>query len=182
MNTNARSDWPRCCLRCVRAAVARGLPPVPDRPGVLERRRHGAVRRDDARSTGTNGENFWVGNRLETTSAAGVKQQFVFPANLPSSDTASRSVLIATASFAALGLVTPDYTVPDGFIPRGGGTLDYASGTDQITFPALPTDGATAINRNGQPVAATPTNFAGATATLTATPPPPTYPISTSTD
>jgi len=121
--------------------------------------------------TGSNGENFWAGNRLETTSAGGVKQQFVFPANLPSSDTASRHVLIGTTSFAALHLVAPDYTVPDGFIPRAGGKLDYASPVDEITFSALPTDGATAFNRNNQPVAATPTNFAGATATLTAAPP-----------
>lgn len=118
--------------------------------------------------TGSNGENFWAGNRLETTSAAGAKQQFVFPANLPSTATASRSVLIATNGFAALGLVAPDYTVPDGFIPAGGGKLDYANGTDEITFAALPTDGGTAIDRNGTHVAATPKNFAGATATLTA--------------
>jgi len=123
-------------------------------------------------SAGFNGENFWAGNRIETTSTGGAKQQFQFPANLPSSATASRSVLVATASFAALNLVSPDYTVPDGFIPRAGGKVDYASGTDEITFTALPTDGATAFNRNGQPVAAVPTNFAGASAVLTATPPP----------
>ena len=124
-------------------------------------------------STGSNGENFWAGQRLETTSAGGAKQQFVFPSNLPSSSTASRRVLVATASFAALHLVTPDYTVPDGFIPRGGGKVEYAGGVDEVDFPALPTDGATAFDRNNQPVAATPTNFAGATATLTATAPPP---------
>jgi len=124
-------------------------------------------------STGSNGENFWAGQRLETTSTGGAKQQFVFPSNLPSSSTASRRVLVATASFAALHLVTPDYTVPDGFIPRGGGKVEYAGGVDEVDFPALPTDGATAFDRNNQPVAATPTNFAGATATLTATAPPP---------
>jgi len=124
-------------------------------------------------STGSNGENFWAGQRLETTSTGGAKQQFVFPSNLPSSSTASRRVLVATANFAALHLVTPDYTVPDGFIPRGGGKVEYAGGVDEVDFPALPTDGATAFDRNNQPVAATPTNFAGATATLTATAPPP---------
>jgi hypothetical protein len=124
-------------------------------------------------STGSNGENFWAGHTLETTSAGGAQQQFVFLTGLPSSATASRRVLVATAGFAALGLVAPDYVVPNGFIPRGGGKVDYASGTDEITFAALPTDGATAFNRNGQPVAATPTNFAGATTTLTPTTPPP---------
>lgn len=121
--------------------------------------------------TGSNFENFWAGNRLETTSLAGMKQQFQFPTNLPSSATASRSVLIATSGFAALGVLAPDYTVPNGFIPAGGGTLDYASGTDEITLPALPTDGATAIDRNGTSVPATPKNFAGNTTTLTGPPP-----------
>jgi hypothetical protein len=123
-------------------------------------------------STGSNGESFWAGIRLETTSASGTKQQFVFPANLPSTSTASRSVLIATSGFAALGLVTPDYIVPNGFIPVGGGKLDYASGIDEITFAALPADGGTAIDRNGTQVPATPKNFAGDSATLTASTPP----------
>jgi len=121
--------------------------------------------------TGSDGENFWQGNALTTTGAAGT-QRFPFPANLPSPDTASRSVLIATSGFAALGLVTPDFTIPAGFIPTAGGTLDYASGVDHIALPALPADGATAIDRNGNPVAATPKNFAGNTATLMAAPPP----------
>ena len=115
-------------------------------------------------STGSNAENFWQGNRLTTTGAAGT-QQFQFLANLPSTSTASRSVLIATTGFAALGLVTPDYTIPNGFIPRTGGTLNYSS-TDQIALPALPSDGATAIDRFGHPVAATPTNFAGDTGSV----------------
>jgi hypothetical protein len=122
-------------------------------------------------SSGSNGENFWAGNHLETTSTGGAKQQITFPTGLPSSNTASRRVLIATPGFAALNLVTPDYTIPAGFLPVAGGKLDYAGSVDEITFAALPTDGATAINRNGAPVAATPTNFAGATATLTAPPP-----------
>ncbi|HET8875209.1 MAG TPA: hypothetical protein VFO53_02685 [Casimicrobiaceae bacterium] len=120
--------------------------------------------------TGSDGENFWQGNSLTTTGAGGM-QQFQFPANLPSASTASRSVLVATSGFAALGLVTPDYTIPAGFVPRAGGTLNYA-GVDQIALPALPADGVTAVDRNGNQVAATPKNFAGATATLT-TPTPP---------
>jgi len=97
-------------------------------------------------STGSNGENFWAGHKLETTSTGGAQQQFTFPTGLPSSATASRRVLVATAGFAALGLVAPDYVVPNGFIPRGGGKVDYASGTDEVTFTALPSDGATAVN------------------------------------
>ena len=121
---------------------------------------------------GTDGEGFWTGHRLETTALDGTKQQFTFQHDLPSQSTANRKVLIATGGFAALNLVTPDFTIPNGFIPIAGGKLDYAEGTDEISFGALPTDGATAIDRNGAHVAATPTNFAGASTTLAATPPP----------
>src|SRR5207244_6055294 len=68
-------------------------------------------------STGTNGENFWSGLSLRTTNAAGVARSFQIPSNLPSSSTASRSVLIATPGFAALNLVTPDFTIPARFVP-----------------------------------------------------------------
>src|SRR5439155_1122479 len=87
-----------------------------------------------------------------TTNVAGISKNSPFPSNLPSSSTASRSVLIATPGFAALNLVTPDFTIPARFIPTDGGTLDYASGTDHISLPPLPTDGATAIHRNARQV------------------------------
>lgn len=121
--------------------------------------------------TGSDFESFWQGNLLTTTGAASGMQQFRFPTNLPSQSTASRSVLIATSGFAALGILAPDYTVPNHFLPTAGGTLNYAS-VDQISLPALPSDGATAIDRNGTHVPATPKNFAGAMVTLMAAPPP----------
>ena len=116
--------------------------------------------------TTSNGESFWSGQVLTTTSAAGVAKQFSFPSNLPSSSTANRSVLIATAGFAALDLVAPDYTIPGRFIPTDGGTLNFA-GVDQIALPAMPGDGATAINRSGAAVPATPRNFAGVQGAMT---------------
>src|SRR5436853_4620500 len=91
-------------------------------------------------ASGANGENFWSGLSLRTTNAAGVAKTFQIPSNLPSSNTASRSVLIATPGFAALNLATPDFTIPARFMPTDGGTLDYATGTDRINLPALPTD------------------------------------------
>jgi hypothetical protein len=115
---------------------------------------------------GNNAEHLWSGQVLRTTNAAGVPKQLSFPTNLPSPETAGRSVLVATADFAALRLVTPDYTMQERFVPTDGGTLNFA-GVDQITLPALPGDGATAINRNGAAVAAAPRNFANATATMT---------------
>ena len=120
-------------------------------------------------STGSNGENFWAGQTLKTTNAAGVVKTFQFPSNLPSSSTASRSVLIATSGFAALGLPAPDFTIPARFIPTEGGSINYAS-VDSINLPALPNDGVLAVDRNGIPVAGTPKNFANATGAVTATP------------
>jgi hypothetical protein len=97
---------------------------------------------------------------------------FNFPSNLPSSATAGKRVLVATQGFAALGIVTPDFVVPNGFLPIAGGTVSYA-GVDSVTFPSLPTDGVTAINRNGTMVQNLATNFAGQSASVTAAPPPP---------
>ena len=69
-------------------------------------------------------------------------------------------MLVATAGFAALGIVTPDYTMPAGFLPIAGGTLNYA-GVDQITFGPLPTDGANSLSRGGAAIPNVATNFAG---------------------
>src|SRR4051812_8629735 len=64
----------------------------------------------------SNGENQWDSQALRAISPAGT-QTFTFPSNLPSSATANKRVLVATAGFAALGLVTPDFVIPANFIP-----------------------------------------------------------------
>jgi len=130
-------------------------------------------------SAGANGENFWGGQAL-TSTHAGVPKVYTFPNNLPGggddyctgyycypslSPTANQRVLIATDGFAALGLVTPDYVVQNGFLPTDGGTLNFA-GVDQVTFASLPTDGTNAINRNGVMVQNLATNFAGNAASV----------------
>jgi len=128
-----------------------------------------------------NGENFWMGNSM--VSGQGMSSQtFTFNKNLPGgtpsygygmgtpSPTANKRVLIATQGFAALGIVTPDFVVPNGFIPIGGGTLNYAS-VDSVTFAALPTDGVTAIDRNGTRIQNLATNFGGQSASVTAAAP-----------
>ena len=115
-----------------------------------------------------NGENLWAGNAL-TSTRGGATKVFTFPANLPSSATAGRRVLVATPGFAALGLVPPDYVMPSGFLPMDGGTVNYA-GVDQVTYLSLPTDGVTAINRNGATIPNVATNFAGQTGSVAAAP------------
>ena len=113
--------------------------------------------------TGSNGENLLGGHAL-TATHAGVTHTFVFDHDLPA-NTAGKRALVATQGFAALGLVTPDYVVPNGFLPTDGGTVNYA-GVDAVTYPALPIDGATALLRDGTFAANVATNFAGQSASV----------------
>ena len=117
---------------------------------------------------GAFGQSFFTGNTL--TSGSGANQQsFVFNKDLPSSATGGKSVLIGTNSFAALGLVTPDYVVPDRFLSQPAGSINYAS-VDIVNYTQLPGDGTMSINRNGVPQTNSPKNFAGQTATIPGAP------------
>jgi hypothetical protein len=106
------------------------------------------------------GQNFLAGHTVTSTGAA----SFSIPTNLPNTNTAGTHVLFATQGFANLGIVTPDYIIPAGFIAVAGGTVNYA-GVDSVTFNALPAGGG-AINRSGGSVTPAPTNFSGQTGTL----------------
>jgi hypothetical protein len=131
-------------------------------------------------SQGMNGENFLQSQAL-TSTHMGVTKTYIFPTNLPGgsmmcdgyygcytnpSPTANGRVLIGTAGFAALNLVAPDYVIPNGFLPVDGGTLNYAM-VDQVTFASLPTDGVSALSRNGLIIPNVATNFAGTSASVT---------------
>jgi hypothetical protein len=125
-------------------------------------------------SQGMSAENFWMGNAL-TSTHLGTTQTYVFRNNLPGvmcgyygcggGGTANTRVLIASQGFAALHLVTPDFTMPNGFIATDGATLNYA-GVDFVTFASLPTDGVHALDRNGTVVPSVATNFAGQSASV----------------
>jgi hypothetical protein len=121
-------------------------------------------------SVGFSGQEFLTGHTLTSLPNGGMGQQFMFPSNLPSSNTAGAFVLIATQGFAALNLVKPDYVVPNNFIPRGSGTINYAQ-VDQVSYNALPTDGVSAIDRNGMSIPNVATNFAGQSASVSAAAP-----------
>jgi hypothetical protein len=116
----------------------------------------------------TGGQQFLAGHSLVANSV------FIFPSNLPG-DTSGRRMLIATQGFATLGIVTPDYVVPNGFFSRGGGVIDFAESSDTWTHPALPTDGSLSINRTGGTAVNSPRNFAGQSGTIApgSLPPPP---------
>ncbi|MDB5873252.1 MAG: calcium-binding protein [Ramlibacter sp.] len=114
-----------------------------------------------------NGENFWFGQSISVTQN-GVTHSFSFPANLPSTATANTHVLIATQAFADLGIVTPNFIVPAGFLFTGGGVLNYA-GVDGVSYAALPSDGIHSVDRAGVTMTATPTNFQGVTGQMSTT-------------
>jgi hypothetical protein len=130
-------------------------------------------------SQGMNGENLLMDHTFTATQGMNM-QNYLFPNDLPCMgsggygygpcQTAFTHVLIATTGFAALNLVRPDYIVPNGFIPLSG-TINYA-GVDQVTYGPLPTDGVSAIDRNGMVIANVATNFAGQSASVTLAPPP----------
>ena len=112
----------------------------------------------------SNGENLLAGRQLVAKHGTD-SRSFTFPANLPSSATAGKRVLIGSVSYAALGLVAPDYIVPDRFVPTDGGSLNYAD-ADTLALPALPTDGTLAFFAAARPGPNVATNFAGASAAV----------------
>ena len=112
---------------------------------------------------GSDGESLWNGVSLRSGA-----QTLVFPRNLPSGDTAGKSVLVATQGFADLGLIAPDYIMPANFLSIGGGNLNYG-GVSQMTYGAMPTDGRMLL-AGGTAVPNQATNFAGQTASVGAAP------------
>ena len=135
-------------------------------------------------AAGMNGQNLLSGNMLSSTTPSGTAN-LAFRSDLPGgtcyygmctqSPTAYSHVLIASRGFVALGLITPDYVMPDGFLAQGGGTLNYA-GFDQWTYGPLPTDGVNALYRSGFVKENVATNFISASVTVAlAAPAPPSY-------
>ena len=92
---------------------------------------------------GFSGQQFLVGHAFFATPTMSMTQQFAFPNDLPSNNTAGTHVLIATQGFAALGIVKPDYVVPNGFIPLAG-MINYAM-VDQVTYEDCPPTGCTRL-------------------------------------
>ncbi len=121
---------------------------------------------------GANGENFLIDHTLVSSG-----HTLTFETNLPSVITAHKMFIVGTQGFADLGIVAPDYVIPNGFLSVSGGTLQYGAmpsdpygggPVDVVSYPALPTDGTTSIDRTGVPQTNSPTNFAGTTATIAA--------------
>ena len=152
-------------LRCITAfacALAATLASAAFQIDEVYSNADGAVQYVVLRETaGANGLGGFNGLQLVATHGSFAKT-FTFVGNLPSNATANAHVLVATAGFAALGLVAPDYVLPDRFIPTDGGALNFAG--DHLAYAVLPTDGVNAIARSGAAVPNLATNFAGASA------------------
>src|SRR5262245_50437723 len=127
----------------------------------------------ELRETGGGAFEVGVGGHTVTSST----RTFTIGSNVVS-PTGFKSILFATASFAALpGAPTPDYIIPPNFFSVTADTVTY-NPYDTWTFTAgqLPTDGVASMQRNCPECPNSPTNYAGQTGTVNANPPAPAPP------
>ena len=112
-----------------------------------------------------NFESFWQGEEIWVEQNSQINS-FTFPSDLPSSETANTSVLLATQGFANLEIVTPDFILPNNFLfTLGEATVQFGH-VDSVTYSALPLNGAQSIDRDGVIGINSPKNFAGVTGTI----------------
>lgn len=105
-----------------------------------------------------NSEHLLAGHTLTSNGKA-----FNVTTNLPSSSTANKHFIFATAAYAALpGAVAPDYIIPPSFFDVEGDFIDW-EGWDsfQINPGQFPLDGFHSLLDNGTTAENSPTNFAG---------------------
>jgi hypothetical protein len=119
---------------------------------------------DEGISDCDSNEQAWAGLKLVST-GPGPERTFVFPNNLPTCRTSGRRILIATQGFAALGLVSPDFVIPNDFLQRPSGRIALGPFAAQ-TYTNLPTDGTLALDAAGATLQNRATNLAGASASV----------------
>jgi hypothetical protein len=121
----------------------------------------------------SSGQQYLAGHTVISSQGA-TSRSFAFPSDLPGDtgetmsdpyyggmSTTYKSFLIGTQGFAALGVVTPDYVVPNGFLFATNGKVTFGEGADTLSYASLPTDGKLALNRNGATSVNAPINFNG---------------------
>lgn len=113
----------------------------------------------------------WAGEAINSgvTDAGRRGKVFSFLTDLPSSSTNGKTVLLATQSFADLGIVSPDYIIPQSFIEIDNG---YISFSEIFQYSQLPTDGSSSLNSDLTIGTNSPTNFAGESGTIDKLPDP----------
>jgi hypothetical protein len=106
--------------------------------------------------------------------------QYTFPANVPG-NTAHRSLLLATASFAVLpGAPTPDFVIPENFFSTTADTIRwhiYPDATLSFTAGQLPLDGLRSFNRGTGTQINSPQNYAGQSGSVNVAAPVPGMPV-----
>jgi Ca2+-binding RTX toxin-like protein len=109
-----------------------------------------------------------AGKTLTVSQAGQPTHTFTFPSNLPNVNTLNKTILIATQGFADLGLVTPDYILPQSafLFLSGTATLTFSGSGDTLGFTNIPTDGTHSLNGSGLEQVNSPKNLAGVTGTI----------------
>jgi hypothetical protein len=98
-------------------------------------------------------------------------QMYTFPSNLPCTNcTANKFLLLATPGFANLpGAPAPDFIIQPDFFSTKSDTLRYWSYSAATwSFAGVPTDGVQSLDRLGNILNNSPTNFAGQTGSVIA--------------
>ena len=106
-------------------------------------------------------------HRFQGQTISSDAKSYEFESNLPSSQTANKKALLATAKFSTLpGAVTPDYVIEENFFSVNGDTVNFTD-NDSLTFGPgdLPLDGLMSLGPAG-PATNSPTNFAGDTGSI----------------
>ncbi|WMJ08483.1 calcium-binding protein [Nitrosomonas sp. sh817] len=112
------------------------------------------------------GQNLWAGRTITSTDGS-ITKTYNITANLPNAATLNKTVLVATQGFADLGIVTPDYIIPNGFLFLSGGTVNFPGMDDgRLSYANLPVDGVTSLNPDSSTGINSPKNFAGNTGTV----------------
>ena len=111
-------------------------------------------------------QHVWAGHSI-TSSDGTNTNTYSISTNLPNAATNGKSVLVATQGFADLGIVTPDYIIPNGFLFTANGSINFPGmfgGT--LSWSQLPIDGRLSLNRDLTTGINSPTNYAGNTGTV----------------
>jgi hypothetical protein len=116
--------------------------------------------------TSTSGQQFVNGQSITVNNSTNtLHNTFTIPStpNYDAIDSANHFLLFGTAGLHAAGGPTPDFIIPNGFLFTGGGMISFfgTSGTtNNLTYPALPTDGIHALTYNSGPqVVNSPENY-----------------------
>jgi hypothetical protein len=123
----------------------------------------------------SNGQEVLAGHTLTFRTDTTINNSFTFLTN-SGTPTGGKSLLVGTANLSAILGVTPDFIISSQFFAAGvNNTINFENGTDAVTLSSLPVNGigsldALASNSTssafGINTFATPTNFAGQTATV----------------